>query len=153
MKLKNGVLVLCLLVFNGCGPSPKPIEFGFDSCHYCKMTIVDTRHAAEFVTAKGKAFKFDAIECMLQEMQQTPDDNEIALTLVCTMDKPGELLPAGQSTYLISEAIPSPMGANLSAFSDEKKAQSASTIENDQIMDWKALNETFKNGAIRFSGH
>ena len=58
-------LVLIISLLSACTPAPKPIEYGSDMCHYCKMTIMDKQHAAELVTDKGKVFPFDAIECMI----------------------------------------------------------------------------------------
>ncbi|MCB0620489.1 MAG: hypothetical protein KDC41_17650, partial [Saprospiraceae bacterium] len=62
MKTLAGVL--CIFLFLACRPAPQPIEYGSDLCDYCKMTIVDRQHAAEAVTGKGRAYRFDAIECL-----------------------------------------------------------------------------------------
>ena len=62
MKKLLPLILLATVLLAACQPSPKPIEYGSDMCDYCKMTIVDQQHAAELVTTKGKAFKFDAIE-------------------------------------------------------------------------------------------
>jgi len=149
-RLPNLILLLALL--SSCQIAPKPIEFGFDACHFCKMTIVDNRHAAELVTEKGKVYVFDAIECMLMALQQNDEGKAAALRLVCTMDDPGQLTSAENCTYLISNALPSPMGAFLSAFTNPQEAARASSLPGDRIMDWDMLNETFRSGAIKFSG-
>ena len=54
----------------GCEVKPQEIAYGQDACHFCKMTIVDRQHAAELVTVKGKAFKYDAIECMMNHLKR-----------------------------------------------------------------------------------
>ena len=59
-----GILLL------SCTIKPEKINFGSDMCHFCQMTIVDRQHAAQYVTSKGKQFKFDAIECMLNEFSE-----------------------------------------------------------------------------------
>ena len=46
------LLSVCLLM--ACSQEPKPIEYGTDACHFCRMTIVDKVHGAEIVTDKGK---------------------------------------------------------------------------------------------------
>ena len=59
-----------LLLFAACSPQPRPIEYGTDLCDFCRMTIVDKQHAAELVTDKGRVYKFDAIECMVNYLEQ-----------------------------------------------------------------------------------
>ena len=54
--LKRYLMAVLMLLFFSCNVSPKPIEYGSDGCHYCKMTIVDKVHAAEMVTKKGKVY-------------------------------------------------------------------------------------------------
>ena len=72
-----------------CGISPKPIDYGSDGCHYCSMTIVDHQHAAEIVTTKGKAFKFDAVECMMNHLKDI-DVSTVQLFLVNDFRAPGK---------------------------------------------------------------
>ena len=129
-----------------CAPSPKPIAYGSDACHYCKMTIVDQQHAAEAVTAKGKAFKFDAIECMVNYLEgQEGQSQEYAFLLTADYEKPGELIPAESSYYLISPAIPSPMGAYLSAFETQERAKAMQSAKEGEVFDWKGLRAHIKN--------
>ena len=126
-----------------CTPSPKPIAFGSDACHYCKMTIVDQQHAAEVVTAKGKAFKFDAIECMVNYLGKQ-EAQEYAFLLANDYENPGEWIPAEASYYLISQAIPSPMGAYLSAFETRQRAQAVQSEKGGEVLDWKGLRAYMK---------
>lgn len=84
------------------------------------MTIVDKQHAAELVSAKGKVFKYDAIECMINDLKKKKD-LEIGLLFVNDYASPGTLIDAKIATFLISEQIKSPMGAFLSAFEKKKK--------------------------------
>src|SRR5690554_3680404 len=109
------LLFVMTVMFVSCEIAAQKIEFGVDACHYCDMTIVDKQHASQLVSAKGKAFKYDAIECMVHSLQEEMTNTEIALYLVSDFDTPGELVDAASATYLVSEKIQSPMGANLSA--------------------------------------
>lgn len=127
-----------------CAPSPKPINYGSDMCHYCKMTIVDRQHAAEAVTAKGKAFKFDAIECMVNYLEEQ-QEQEHAFLLVNDYEAPGELIPAQESYYLISPNIPSPMGAYLSAFNTEQRARAVQSEKDGEVFDWEGLRSHFNH--------
>ena len=115
--MQRPIFVFSLLIFfilTSCDIKPQPINFGEDACHFCKMTIVDKQHAAQIVTKKGKAYKFDAVECMLNHLEDI-DTTEIELFLVTDYLDPGFLIDATSSHYIISENIPSPMGEFLSS--------------------------------------
>lgn len=136
---------LIFLFLMSCGnPEPVAIDYGKEQCHYCKMTIVDNQHAAEIVTKKRKAFKYDAIECMINDLKDE-ENQPIALYLVCDYAHPGELVDAKSSTYLISKEIPSPMGANLSAFSSKDKAEETQKEKTGNLYTWKELIEKFSS--------
>ena len=113
--------IVVLLIATCCSIEPQPINYGKDACHYCKMSIVDRQHNAEIVTKKGKAFKYDAIECMVRDIGRR-DENEIALFLIADYTIPGKLVDATRATYLISATLPSPMGANLTGFEHQENA-------------------------------
>ena len=122
MKKILSLMIVLSMILTSCSVEPQPITYGSDACHYCKMNIVDNQYATELVTKKGKVYKYDAMECMLNEMKEM-DSEEIAFYLTNTFDKPGELVEAEKAIYLISENMPSPMGANLSAFKDKNIAK------------------------------
>ena len=110
------IILMVIIGIYGCTSTPKPIQYGADGCHYCSMTIVDNQHAAQFMTAKGKTYSFDATECMLNYLKEI-DPSDVAFALVNDYNAPGEFIDATEATYLISENIPSPMGEYLTAFS------------------------------------
>ncbi|MDE3742588.1 nitrous oxide reductase accessory protein NosL [Maribacter polysaccharolyticus] len=137
------LFVVILFSLVSCTVGPKPIDYGSDGCHYCSMTIVDRQHASEIVTQKGKVFKFDAVECMLNHMKDV-DIATIGLFLVNDYQNPGELINAEEATFLISESIPSPMGEYLSAFSSRKSAGQIEAENNGQLYTWEELKARFK---------
>ncbi len=126
------------LALLACKPKVRPIHYGSDACHYCRMTIVDQQHAAQVVTEKGKAFKFDAVECMLHYLE-TPEAKPMALFRTSDFNHPGELVDATQANYLISQKLPSPMGAFLSAFANQEEAQAAQTDFGGELYDWEGI--------------
>lgn len=138
MKNYHPFFLILLVFLASCAIEPQPINYGKDACHFCKMNIVDSQHAAQFVTEKGKCYKFDAIECMLNQMKKF-DEAPIALYLICDYAAPSELIDATKATYLISEAIPSPMGAFLSGFSSQEKAVATHAESDGQLYDWEQL--------------
>ncbi len=144
--MKNQIIIvtIVLLVLVSCKVGPEPINYGTDACHYCSMTIVDKQHAAEFVTNKGKAFKFDSIECMMNSVKDT-DSTEVALFLVNGFDTHGNLIDGTKATYLISKNIPSPMGEFLSAFENKEAAGLVQSEQNGELFGWQEVKERFKN--------
>lgn len=136
------VVFLFLLLVTSCNVGPKPIAYGTDGCHFCSMTIVDRQHAAEIVTDKGKAFKFDSSECMMNHLKDI-DQKQVALYLVNDYNQPGELINATKATYLISERIPSPMGEFLTAFKTEQAAVEALMTYDGDLLTWEQLKLRF----------
>ncbi len=138
------VSLVCVSLFTACKPEVSPIVYGQDACNYCSMGVVDKQHGAEIVTTKGKVYKYDAIECMLGDIKNF-NSATIALLLVNTYDSPGELQPATEKTYLISENLRSPMSANLTAFNSEVSAKQMLEQKGGTLYDWDSLREHFKN--------
>ncbi len=140
MKRLNHIYCLLLLwALVACKVEPKSIDYGLDVCRYCSMNIVDSQFASEIVTVKGKVFKYDAIECMLNDAQEL--QHEVALYLVMDFHNPDTFLEAENSYYLICEDIPSPMGANLSAFKDKETALEAGNAKSGEIYSWEELRK------------
>jgi copper chaperone NosL len=132
------ISTLLLGLMTCCNTNPQPIEYGVDGCHFCTMTIVDRLHAAELVTTKGKIYKFDASECMIHYMQDS-DPSQIKHFLSNNYLKAGELIDATRATFLISDKIPSPMGASLSAFKTHEEALSVKKEKGGTLYSWSAL--------------
>ncbi|WP_347173529.1 nitrous oxide reductase accessory protein NosL [Polaribacter uvawellassae] len=137
-KLKHYSIVALLLIFFSCNVGPEPINYGSDGCYFCQMTIVDKVHAAEVVTKKGKVYKFDATECMVNFMDDF-DTSEIKLYLSNNYTEPEVLIDATQATFLISENIPSPMGAFLSAFKNKVDAEKIQSEKGGELYTWETL--------------
>ena len=125
-----------------CEIEAEKINYGSDACNFCKMTIVDQQHAAQYVTEKGKQFKFDAIECMLNDLADNSTKG-IDLCFVSDFGNPGLMTDAQNATYLISPEIKSPMGAFLSAFSSEESAKSTQQESKGDIYSWSSIKEKY----------
>ena len=133
-----------ILVLSACSSKPVAIEYGVDGCHFCKMTIVDKLHAAEVVTQKGKVYKFDATECMINFMDEF-DTTTIKLYLSNNYTEPEALIDATTATFLISKKVPSPMGAFLSAFKNKEDAIDVQTAKGGTIYTWEELLNYYKD--------
>lgn len=136
--MKQLYLILPVVVFLSCTPEPRPIAYGEDKCDFCRMTIVDRQHAAEIVTLKGRAMKYDAVECMV-DVVIAQGQEEYAMLLVNDFLGNGELIRAENCTYLISPEVPSPMGAFLSAFASEADAADVRNEKGGELFTWEEL--------------
>ncbi|MDZ7716787.1 MAG: nitrous oxide reductase accessory protein NosL [Balneolaceae bacterium] len=112
-----------LLLVTACSQEPAEIHYGSDECAHCKMMITDEQFAAQIVTDKGKAIKFDAIECMAGYYQINKDELDGAMLYVTNYDEPGNWLNAKEAQYVKSEVVNSPMGESLLAFPSQKEAK------------------------------
>jgi Predicted lipoprotein involved in nitrous oxide reduction len=142
--MKNLITILTLaLILSSCNVKQQEIYYGEDICHYCSMTIVDRQHAAQLVTDKGKAYKFDAIECMVNYLAE--DSKPIALYLVADYTKPEVLIDAKKATFIISSNIPSPMKANLSAVASKAEAEDLKASKGGELYTWDTLLDQLSN--------
>lgn len=138
---KIGILAIHLLLISllSCTSSsgPEPINFGKDQCAYCRMTISDPQFGAELITDKGRVSKYDAAECLVNDINESSPS--YAKLYAVAYNEPKTLKPVEELRFVISPDFRSPMGANLVAFSDtaqiDEKYQS-------QIIDWNKLLET-----------
>ena len=140
MKTINNLMicVLVLLVMSACSTDPKPIDYGNEGCHFCKMTIVDKIHGAQLVTDKGKVFTFDATECMINYITDN-DGLEVRSFLTNYYEAPTAFITAQEATFLVSENLPSPMGANLTAFQGKANAEVIQVVKGGDLYNWDDL--------------
>lgn len=135
-------IIALLLLFAACSKEAEKIQYGKDQCVYCKMTIVDLQHSAQYVSTKGRQFKFDAIECMINELYESRR-NETAQLLVADYPNPGSMISASDASFIICPEIKSPMGAFLSAFSSQTEAQKTIATKGGEIYNWPEIKRKF----------
>ena len=106
------------------------------------MTIVDNQHASELVTDKGKVYKYDAIECMMNHLDKW-DQAEIKFYLVADFDSPKKLVDATQAHYMISQSFPSPMGEFLTGFENRNSRDQLAQNHGGTPLSWEELQREF----------
>lgn len=138
------LIALCLLLFS-CNVEPEPLAFGKDACHACRMTLMDNKFGAEIVTAKGKIYKFDDVNCMLNfynngqvSFEDTKD------ILVVDFSKPAKLIDARNALYVKSESIKSPMASNVAAFGSNDDLKKTNADWKGIVLSWGELQTQFK---------
>jgi len=130
----------CLLMISlfSCSVSPVEIEYDYDQCHACKMIISDSRFGCEYVTTKGKIYKYDAIECMARDIKKL-NSEDLAHIMVTHFYTPKKLEDANNSYFLISKERSSPMGAFLSAYKNLDDIKKDFSNQDAMILSWNEL--------------
>lgn len=135
-----------MLSFSSCDSGPEPIRWGQDNCHGCKMTLTDKRFGAEIVTAKGRVYKFDDLNCLagyLKSGDITPEN--IGQVVVVDFKKTGQFVDVNKAVFLQNDVIKSPMRADVASFSDKKDLESVqSEIGGGKNLSWEEVKLLFK---------
>jgi len=143
-KYITRILIGLLVIMASCSIEPSPINYGEDECHRCKMIISGKRFGAELITTKGKVFKYDAIECLIPAFLEK-GENHFSQILVTSYHPPFEFIDARDASYLVSQQLPSPMGAYLSAYRSYEIAAKTEEQYNGEIFDWDSIVLKFKD--------
>lgn len=138
MKTIKYTFFMAFFFLLSCQVKQKEINYGADPCEFCQMTIVDKQHAAQIVTKKGKAYSFDAIECMVHYTESI-DTSTVGLFLAGNYNVSESLINAKESYYIITENIPSPMGAFLSSVPTKAEAEAIVKEKGGTIYTWEEL--------------
>lgn len=139
------ILFMAVGVLASCDKAPQSINYGDDECDFCRMSIVDPSHAAQVVTQKGRNYKFDATECMINFLDSEIPEKDMLHVLSANYKQPGEMINAKSATFIISENIPSPMGAFLSALEKKEDAKSLQTEMSGELYTWDEVKKQIGN--------
>ncbi len=141
MKKLFSLLLFSSMLLASCSREPEPIAYGEDACEHCKMTIMDQKYGAEIVSEKGKIFKFDAAECMVDFIRKTPDkfSSQKDIFLTVNVAAPGTLISADKAFFLKDRAFKSPMGGNLASFTSMQLAENNLQNADGKILTWTEL--------------
>jgi copper chaperone NosL len=103
------------------------------------MTLVQKGFAAQRVNDKGKVYKYDAIECLAQDLSTRParEGEKLYVSDFSRPDAP--LLPAGEAVYLQGGKVMSPMGGALAGFAAGDSARAFQGRLGGEIRIWKSL--------------
>jgi copper chaperone NosL len=129
--------LLLLGVLAACSIQPQPVHLGSEECGHCRMVISELQFASQALTTKGKAYKFDAVEC-LASWVRTGDVQEADLHSLWVSDfaEPGEWVRAADATFLHAPALRSPMGQGLAAFASADVARDHVRELGGHLMSW-----------------
>lgn len=142
-------VLLAIITLASCGSEPEPINYGHDECEFCRMLVTDNKYGAELVTDKGKIYKFDSIECMIEFslVKNTLGDTNNKL-LITGFDNPDNLVDARNSVYVKNDKFRSPMGLNVTAFNSEEQAQKFISENGGEKLSWVEVIELVKQRSM-----
>jgi len=138
-------LFIILFLLNSCGGKPEPINYGHDECEYCRMLITDNKYGAELITEKGKVYKYDSIECLINYalVENIIGDNDVTM-LVSDFSNPGHFTDARTAFYLYNNQFRSPMGLNVLAVAEKNKLTDFETENDGSRLSWFDVIELTK---------
>lgn len=139
------ILFLTAFLLWSCSVEPTPLLYGKDFCYTCKMTLMDKKFGAEVVTTKGKVYKFDDINCMINFLNSGYiEEQDIEYRLVIDFANPEKLIDAKDAHYVKSDKIRSPMASEIAAFSRKEDLDSSNKEWKGILLSWGELVTEFK---------
>ena len=139
------MLTLLILLFVSCSADPQPLQYGKDACHTCKMTLVDKKFGAELVTKKGKVYKFDDVNCMINFYNSGYEEfGNIAHRLVIDFANPEKLIDAQHAFFAKTDQIRTPMASGVAAFGSEDDYKKFNKKWKGTALSWGELVTEFK---------
>ena len=144
MQTKITIILLTILTFS-CTVEPESLQYGHDACYTCKMTLMDTKFGAEIVTKKGKVYKFDDINCLIN-FHNSGDELEenMAYRLVVDFSNPEKLIDAREAFYIKSNQVKSPMASQIASFETKEQADLNKKKWQGIWLSWGELVTEFK---------
>jgi copper chaperone NosL len=139
-KSKLALATIVILTIQSCSAGPQPIRYGSDACDFCKMTIMEKKFANEWVTAKGKVYRFDDIHCLIS-FRKT--DKSEGTTYINDFAGKKELNKASDLFYVRSEELKTPMNGKVTAFIDKTVAEEFAKKNNGENLSWNEVESGF----------
>jgi copper chaperone NosL len=140
------VLMMAALLLANCAQrsaiaAPPEIHYGEDLCAHCNMIISDPRFAAsvafEIEPGHYESLAFDDIGDMLAEAAGHPERSVAAYYVHDYTTE--EWLDATEAHFVVSAAIPSPMGSGIAAHATAGAAAAQAAELQGQIVTWTEL--------------
>jgi copper chaperone NosL len=101
------------------------------------MTLMDERFGSELVTATGKVYVFDSIECLASFALDFTD--EVHSLWVTNFRAPSQLVRVEEAFFVKSPLLKSPMGMGLVAFGEGMTPEDAVNSFAGEVLDWDGV--------------
>lgn len=139
------MLPVLLFIFAMCSSDPQPLNYGKDVCYTCKMTLMDKKFGAEIVTKKGKVYKFDDLNCMINFHNSGYEAVEnMEHRLVVDFANPEKLIDTQQAFFVKTDQIRTPMASEVAAFGSEADYKRYNKKWKGILLGWGEVVTEFK---------
>lgn len=138
--IPTGILLpFSMLLLSSCNNNlPKKIKINVDHCDFCKMTVVDEKYAAQAISNRGKYYVFDDITCMVKYIKGNTLLNN-ANFFIADFNEPSHFININHAALEKNDILNSPMGGNIVALANEKKAQEFRATYQSTPIIWNEL--------------
>lgn len=160
MRRTAPLLVTFLAVLlAACAVEPRPIQLGSEECSHCRMVISERQFASQALNTKGRAYSFDAIECMAEWVRsgEAVPAADLHSLWVSDFAESETWLRAEDAVFLHSEQIRSPMGMGLSAHPSPEAARRYQRELGGELLSWDEVLELVErhgnHGHQHHAGH
>ncbi|MBS1609115.1 MAG: nitrous oxide reductase accessory protein NosL [Bacteroidetes bacterium] len=133
-------MLVFVLPFSSCNAGPEAIVPGTDNCYFCKMGISEVKYAAELVTKKGKALKFDDIHCLLSFTgSKMIDKAQVKDIYVTDYSGSQTLIKATEAFFLKGGDIHGPMNGDIIAFGNQDSLKKIALQVKGIEVNWEEI--------------
>lgn len=148
-------LLLAAVFLAACAVEPRPIQLGSEECSHCRMVIDDLQYAGQALTAKGKAYSFDAVECLAEWVGANGPGAAMELHSVWVADfgEPERWVRAEEAFYLHSAEVRSPMGMGLTAHATLEAARGYQRELGGKLLSWVDVLRIAERGGAHAHPH
>jgi copper chaperone NosL len=101
---------------------------------------MDKKFGSEWVTDKGKIYRFDDVHCLLSFKK---NDNSKGTAYITDYTGNKELNKAVDLFYVKSEDLKTPMGGKMAAFVNKGVAEEFVKGNNGQLLLWQQVEKGF----------
>jgi len=139
MKNKTIITLLSTILLSCTAQGPVPFKIGKDACDHCKMTVMSKKNGMEFISDKGKIFKFDDISCGVNYLKANKPTGK---WYVADFQN-GNLVEAEKAFYLKSDKLRTPMNSSIIAFATKEFAEKNKKKSGGEILTWPAVQDLY----------
>lgn len=137
--MKSIFSFMIVLLFISCGKKEaEPIRLNVDSCGFCKMKIADGQFGAELITAKGRVYKFDDLQCMIYFHKEN-NSEQVQGFYIHDFNQLNTLIHAEKAFFVKGGKINSPMRGNIIALKTLKEAEIKAKEFGATMVSWKEI--------------
>ncbi|MBL9147832.1 MAG: nitrous oxide reductase accessory protein NosL [Phycisphaerae bacterium] len=119
---------------------PPELRLGHDVCAHCGMMLAEDRCAAAsiaVVDGQPAYLLWDDVGCLLDWLRERPDST-FSAHFVRDYDA-RSWVDAPKATFLMTEAIRTPMGSWIVAFASPAGAEGARRVHGGEVSSWNEL--------------